>query len=107
MQIKEAQQVLNLEKGATKEEITKVRTAPAFLPCHDSALGDFDFLQAFERYYASNAGKDGVGGSPYLQAKLENAKVALIKEFDVEGSDPESEEKKDDEGAGKESSSKL
>lgn len=53
-----------------------------------------------------NAAVDGAGGSPYLQAKLENAKVSLIKEFAVEEPDPKSEEEKKDDETGNKSSPK-
>merc|ERR1711934_887601 len=58
MRVSEARQVLNVNEGATAEEVMK----------------------AWERHHATNAGSDTFTGSPYIQAKITNAKEALLKE---------------------------
>ena len=75
MNVAEARLVLNVEENATKEQILEVaKSPPIMLPLFLPSI----FWQHFEKYHMQNGVTKTNAGSPFLQAKILNAKNSLL-----------------------------
>jgi len=91
MAVQEARQVLNVEEAATKEAILKV--GPRRFPASPPQIVNAPVVpQNFEHFHELNAKTEKQNGSPFLQAKIMNAKESLLKELGEEDAKPPEEE---------------